>query len=301
MLTGRSVKKRVSARPMAPANGRPITAGTKVVAVIGDPVQHSLSPRIHNAAFAELGLDWAYVAFGVQAGGGGAALEAMRTLKIAGLNVTMPLKAEIAAAIETKTAVVHKLDACNCVYWSGSTLVGDNTDGDGFVASLEAEHGVSPEGMCVAVLGAGGAARAIIDALSRHGAERIFVMNRTPEAARVAAGLSSAAEVASADMVSMADLVINATSVGMGVDRSLPLDPAHLRSTQIVADIVYQPHRTGLLEAAENVGAKTLGGLGMLVHQAAASFERFTGVAAPLDAMTRAASLALAHHERRVC
>lgn len=265
-----------------------LSGQTRLAAVIGDPVRHSLSPHIHNAAFAATQLDWVYVALPVAAGNGAAAVAAMDTLGIDGLNVTMPHKADVAATLTHRSDAVAKLGACNCVYRDGDLLVGDNTDGDGFVSALLAETGSSVAGMRVAVLGAGGAAKAIIDALGRHGAENVLVINRTEQTALQAASLTPVAYVASVDSVPTADLVINATSVGMGADRSSPVPASLLRPSQIVADIVYQPRMTTLLAQAADIGATPVGGLGMLIHQAAASFERFTGQDAPLRAMTDA-------------
>lgn len=270
-----------------------ISGHTQLAAVIGDPVRHSLSPAIHNAAFEATGLDWLYVALPVAAGSAPRALDAMRTLGISGLNVTMPHKDAIAAAVDVQTPAVAKLGACNCVFRHGDQLVGDNTDGDGFVTALRLESGADPAGMRVAVLGAGGAARAIIDALARHGAARIDIINRTAPRANAAALLSDIAVVGSSADLHHADLIVNATSVGMGDDGSSPVDPTVLCSEQIIADIVYNPFQTPLLSAAQAAGATTVGGLGMLVHQAAASFERFTGVTAPIEAMTTAATNAL--------
>ncbi len=262
-----------------------LTGRTRVVAVIGDPITHSLSPIIHNAAFAALDLDWVYVALPVESGNGDRAIEAMRTLGISGLNVTMPHKAQVAAAVDRQTAAVAKLGACNCVFWDGNTLVGDNTDGDGFVSALQAELGVVPSGMRVVVLGAGGAARAIVDALARHGADSIKILNRSPERAHEAANMSSSASVGGPDDVASADLIVNATSVGMGTNDPSPLDKVLIQPHHLVADIVYVPSSTQLLCDAEEIGATTIGGLGMLVHQAAASFQHFTGMDAPIQVM----------------
>lgn len=276
----------MSSQPVPISRTTQITGATQLAAVIGDPVRHSLSPQLHNAAFAATGLDWVYIALPVASDDGRSAVEAMRTFGISGLNVTMPHKAAIAATVDRRTAAVAKLGACNCVFRDGDALVGDNTDGDGFVAALEAETGIKVAGMRVAVLGAGGAARAIIDALSRHQVDQILVLNRTPERARDAASLSSVAQVGNESDLPSLDLIVNATSVGMGKDANLPIDPRFLREEHLVADIVYQPRETPLLLAATAIGATTVGGLGMLVHQAAASFERFSGVQAPLDVMT---------------
>ncbi len=278
---------------------RPITGQTRLAAVIGDPVRHSLSPAIHNAGFEALDLDWAYVALPVSAGGGADALAAMATFGLEGLSVTMPLKDEIAAAVDVASDAVTALGACNCVVRDGDRLVGHNTDGDGFVQALTEESGESVDGKSIAVVGAGGAARAIIDALGRTGAASIVVVNRTLDRAERAAALASVATVAAADQaveaIATCDVVVNATSVGMGwvpggsvgaADFPIPLEA--LRSGQVVADIVYQPLETPLLAEARARKLVTVGGVGMLVHQAAIAFEHWTGQPAPLDAMRAA-------------
>ncbi len=266
-----------------------ISGQTRLAGVIGEPVRHSLSPLLHNAAFAATGLDWVYLALPVAKGYADAALRAMRTLEISGLNVTMPHKAQVAGAVDRQSASVAKLGACNCVFWDGDTLVGDNTDGDGFVAALRDEGDIDLSGMRLAVLGAGGAARAIIEAAARNGAAQIVVVNRSPGPATEAASLATVAAVGGVEDIVDVDLVVNATSMGMAGNPGMPLDPGFLHSGQIVADIVYEPVSTDLLLAAEAAGARTIGGLGMLIRQAAASFEHFTGVAAPLEAMQVAA------------
>lgn len=276
---------------------RPITGATRLAAVIGDPVRHSLSPTIHNAGFDALDLDWRYVALEVADGGGARAVGAMRTLGLGGLSVTMPHKDAVAAASDRTTAAVDALGAANTVFWSDGRLVADNTDGDGFVAALAAETGVDFGGLHVVVLGAGGAARAIIDALGRAGADRISVLNRSPERGALAAAVHPCAHLAERSVVRRADVVVNATSVGMGArpdDHSqavLPIDPDLLVADQLVADIVYQPLETPLLAAAASVGCTTVGGVGMLLHQAVLQFERWTGTEAPIAPM-RAALLA---------
>lgn len=267
---------------------RAVTASTRVAAVIGSPIGHSLSPTIHNAAFEALDLDWAYVAFEVDAEGAAGAVEAMRQLRLGGLSVTMPAKQGVAAAVDRCSADAETLGAVNCVRWDGDELVGENTDGDGFVRSLVEETGVEPSGRRVVVLGAGGAARSIILALTRADAAEIVVVNRSLGAARDAAALASGVgRVGDAADVGAGDIVVNATSLGMRPDDPMPVDPSALRARQVVADIVYA-RSTPLLRAAEEVGARPVGGLGMLIHQAAVAFEHWTGRAAPVDAMRRA-------------
>ncbi|MDA3038583.1 MAG: shikimate dehydrogenase [Actinomycetota bacterium] len=271
-----------------------ITGTTAVFGVIGDPVTHSRSPLLHNAAFAARGIDAVYVAFPVRSGNGAAAVEAARSLGVRGLSVTMPHKDLVAAGVDRRSPAVEALGACNTVVRDGDDLVGHNTDGDGFIASLGAEAGVDVAGLRVVVLGAGGAARAIIDALARHRAGLVTVVNRTLANAERAAALfanGASTSVADAALVSNADLVINATSLGMAggpAPEAIGLDPAWLRQGQIVADIVYQPTQTPLLRAASTAGAIVVGGLGMLLHQAALQFELWTGTPAPLQVMADA-------------
>lgn len=276
---------------------RPISGTTRVAGVIGSPVRHSLSPSIHNAAFAACGIDWRYLAFEVAPGEGAAAIRAMRTLGLGGLSVTMPHKADVAAAVDRCTPEAAALTAVNCVVPEGAELVGHNTDGGGFLASL-AEEGVTVAGRRVVVLGGGGAARAVVAALAGAGAADVAVVNRTPERARVAAALAGpAGRVAPPGAAAGAELVVNATSVGMGAGQGVPIDPDLLRPGQVVVDLVYEPERTPLLVAAAERGAHPVGGIGMLVHQAALAFRLWTGLDAPLAAMAEAARSALAERQ----
>jgi shikimate dehydrogenase len=267
-----------------------------VAAVIGDPVAHSRSPAIHNAAFAELGLDWVYVALHVPAGRGGDAVRALPALGIAGINVTMPHKEDAAGACDALSDVSTTLGAVNTVVArDGGTTWGTATDGDGFVHSILAE-GFDPEGRRVLVLGAGGAARAIVLALGARGA-RVTVAARRPERAQAAAMLAPggvALELGeAATTVDAVDAVVNATPLGM--PHTSPLPPGFVPGAgQWAVDLVYEPARSRFLEEAAAQRAGTIGGLGMLVEQAALAFELFTGREAPRDAMGRAAQAAAA-------
>lgn len=266
-----------------------ISATTRVAAVIGNPVRHSLSPALHNAGFAATGVDWVYAAFEVEAGAAGAALDAMRVLGLGGLSVTMPHKEDVAGLVDELDPAAAALRSVNTVIPIGhGRLKGCSTDGAGFVASLAAK-GVETAGMHVGVLGAGGAARAIIDALARAGAARITVVNRSVRRASAAAELASGiAVVGHVDEIRDCDIVVNATSVGMG-SADLPCDVGLLRRDQVVADIVYHPRCTALLAAAEARGAHTVEGLGMLVHQALLQAELWTGESADAAVMWAAA------------
>lgn len=267
--------------------------------MIGDPVHHSLSPTLHNAAFRALDLDWAYVAFEVAEGQAAAAVQGMRALRIEGLNVTMPHKADVVPALDALSPTAERLGAVNTIAWRGTELYGDNTDGAGFLDSLRLDHGLEVNGWRCVVLGAGGAARAVVLALADAGAAQVTVVNRTPSKAETAAALAGdrgrAGEVEEAKD---ADLVVNATPLGMGVwEGEIPIGPEHLRSGQVVCDLVYHPHKTALLEAAKEAGAVAVNGLGMLIHQAAHAFRLWTGEDPPLAAMSAAAMRELAHRE----
>lgn len=275
-----------------------MTGGT-LAAVIGHPIAHSLSPVIHRAAFAAAGVDWSYVAFEVAPGSAADAVAAMRTLGIGGLSVTMPHKADVALAVDRLDEAATALGAVNTVSWDGDELVGSNTDGAGLLASLD-EDGVRVVDRRCAVIGAGGAARSLIDALGRAGAASITVINRSPDRAIAAASLARQASVGDASTIASADLVVNATSVGMGVAPSaarptdLPCDPSLLAPGQIVADLVYHPLETPWLALARERGAIALDGLGMLVHQAALQQRIWIGTT-PDTAVMRAAALSQLH------
>lgn len=271
-------------------------ARTRLAAVIGSPVRHSLSPAMHNAAFAALDLDWVYVACEVAPGAVGAALAGVRALDIGGLSVTIPHKTDALAEVDEATEAARAIGAVNTVVPVGDgRLRGENTDGGGFLASL-AEAGFDPAGGTCAVLGAGGAARAVVHALAGAGAAEVVVVNRTPERGEATARLAGPlGRPGSAADVRSADLVVNATPLGLsGRDPSeLPVDPALLRADQVVVDLVPNPAVTSFMRAAAGRGATVVGGLGMLVHQGALAFELWTGRPAPVEVMRAAAIDAL--------
>ena len=265
--------------------------------MIGSPVRHSLSPTLLNAAFAAEGLDWVYAAFEVPEGKGGDAVAAMRALGLGGLSVTMPHKAAAHDAVDGRTEVAAALGAVNCVFRDGDRLVGDNTDGPGFLDALVHDQGVDVRGRRCVVLGAGGAGRAVARALGGAGAAEVVVVNRSPgPAARAAELAGRAGRVGGPSDVGSADLVVNATPLGMagGGPPELPADPALLDARQVVVDLIYHPADTPLLQAARARGATTVNGLGMLVHQAAHAFTRWTGRPAPISVMRAAVAAELA-------
>lgn len=270
-----------------------LSGSTRVAAVIGAPVHHSRSPQLANAAFAAGGLDWVMVALKVAPGRAADAVAGVRTLGLGGLMVTMPHKAEIIGALDRITADAAALGAVNSVAWEGDELVGDNTDGAGLIASLT-HHGLVVTDQAVAVVGAGGAARSVIRSLARAGARQVSVINRSPERAEQAAALAGAiGRVGPPAVITEADLVVNATPVGMGVAPDavgpVPFPTELVSEHQTVIDLVYQPLSTPLLRGAAERGAHTIDGLGMLVHQAARTLERWTGVPPDIEVMDRAA------------
>lgn len=273
-----------------------VSGATRVGAVIGDPVAHSLSPIIHNAAFAATGFDGVFVALPVRPAELGAAIAGVRALDLLGLSVTMPHKAVVISHLDAVRPEAAALDAVNCVVRDGDRLVGTNTDGAGFVDALTAAS-VDLGRSRVLVLGAGGAARAVIRALADVGVTDIGVANRTTDKAEAAVLLGGrGARVVEAGDAPDYDVVVNATSVGMGVtaeDGVLPLPADRLRDGQVVVDLVYDPVDTGLLLAARSAGARTVDGVGMLVHQAAHAFTLWTGLAAPVAVMDATAREAL--------
>jgi shikimate dehydrogenase len=266
-----------------------LSASTHVVGVMGFPVAHSLSPLLHNTAFAHLGLDWVSVGFAVRPGRGAAALVGARDLGIRGLSVTMPHKEDVAAAVAVRTPEAERLGAVNCVADDDGVWLGDNTDGAGLVAALARGGRFVPDGRRCLVVGAGGAARAAVAALGDAGAAEVVVVNRTPGRAVAAAALAGpVGRVGDAEEARAVDLVVNATPAGMDdVEDAAgwPVPPALLGPGQVVVDLVYHPPVTPWLAAAAARGATTMNGLGMLVHQAALQIERWTGRQAPVDAM----------------
>lgn len=274
---------------------------TRVAGVIGWPVRHSLSPPMHNAAFAALGLNWVYVPFAVAPEQIAACVASVRALDLAGLNVTIPHKPAVMPYLDELGPEAAALGVVNTIINREGRLIGRSTDGAGFVRSLQ-EIGGDVAGQPVALIGAGGSARAVALAVCQAGASRLVVANRTVEKAEALAemigGLVPACETvavglegpAAAAAVSGAAVVIDSTAVGMYPHADVPpVVPAEwLQAGQIVCDLTYRPRETVLLRAAASRGARTLDGTGMLVHQGALAFEYWTGQVAPIEVMRAA-------------
>ncbi len=270
---------------------RVIDGTTEFVGVIGDPVAHSMSPRLHNRAYEALGLNLAYGAFRVPVGGVAEALRGARALGFRGLSVTTPHKQEAALLADQRSNDVVLLGAANTVLFQSGVVVAESTDGRGFLDDLARNCDVSPKGMSCGVIGAGGAARAIILDLARAGARELIIVNRTQQRAVEAAAL--APEVAHVGMLgelSTCEIVINATSLGLAGATGPEHDggaslAALLGPHQLAIDLSYRPARSPFLSAAAERGARIRNGLGMLVHQAGWQVRLFTGVEPPLSAM----------------
>jgi shikimate dehydrogenase len=285
----------------ASAEPRRIGGATEVFGVIGWPVDHSLSPVIHNAAFAALGMDRAYVALPVEPGRVRSAVAGVAALGFRGANVTMPHKEEVAAAVDELDDDAALLRAVNTIVVApDGTTSGANTDAPGFGRFLADDAGVDATGTTVLLLGGGGAARACALAVARAGAARIAVAVRND--AQVAAIRDLAAPLGCAvDGLALhdagdvdADLVVNATPLGR--EGELPPHPP-FRGGMVAVDLLYRPAVTPLQRAAREAGAEAFGGLGLLLQQAALSFELWTGQPAPLDVMSAAAVAAIAEDE----
>ena len=264
-----------------------ISGATGLAAVVGDPVEHSLSPAIHNAAFEALDVDWVFLAFQVGAAELASAVSGLRAIRVEGLSVTMPHKAAVVPLLDRLTSSAQSIGAVNCVSRQGTDLVGHNTDGDGLVDALR-ETGFDPAGKRCLILGAGGAARAAAFALGVAGAESVVVRSRRPEAAAAAATLAGRAGSAEEQGSASYDLVVNATPLGMRSSDPSPIREEEIRAGQTVADLAYAAGSTPLLAAASAVGAAPVEGTRVLLHQAARAFELWTGRVPPLDVMRAA-------------
>lgn len=278
-------------------------ASPALTGLLGWPVSHSISPALHHAAFRSRRMDWLYLAFAVPPGGLRAALLGAQALGFRGLNLTVPHKVAAVPLLSGLSREARLLGAVNTVVFRSGRLFGENTDGRGFVRAL-AEGGIRLAGKTVFLAGAGGAGRAVAMMAALEGASAIAIAD--PVASRAAAlaarlnrtvrGLARAVAVGSAgwrEALSAADFAVNASPLGLKGSDPLPFPPARLPRSSAVFDLVYNPPQTKLLAAARAAGRRGLGGLGMLVHQAALSWELWTGEKAPLDEMKKAARSAL--------
>jgi len=288
--------------------GSVVSGKTRVCGIIGDPIEHTMSPVMHNAAFKKLGLDYLYVPFRVRREELGKAVESVRALNMRGLNVTIPHKVAVMPLLDELDSLVEKIGAVNTIVNNDGVLTGYNTDGAGFLKAL-LDCGVEPEGKNTVVLGAGGASRAISFILAERGADLVILNRKSGRAEELSHRISQTfkkevkAQELNIKILSMvlgrADILINTTSVGMTPDIDETLVPSQLlKPGLIVFDIVYNPIKTKLLKEAEAAGAQTvICGLDMLAWQGALAFEKWTGQKAPLGVMKREAIKALGHEK----
>lgn len=285
-----------------------ITGTTKVVCIFGDPVSHSLSPAMHNAAFEALGLNMAYVPFHVPAdppGGLKRAVSAIRALSIHGLNITIPHKERVTGYLDEVDGHAQAVGAVNTVVNRAGRLVGYNTDGEGYLQGLKLDTGFTPGGRKVVIIGAGGAARSILYSVLLKRPKEVVLVNRTRARAASLAkeferklgikiSTSQLDGEALCECAGGAHLVVNTTSIGLNGRGELDFPVELLPSGAVVSDIVYSPLETAFLKRAGRRGLKTHDGLSMLVHQGAIGFKLWTGRKAPVNVMRAAAIAALA-------
>ena len=287
-----------------------ISGKTAICGIIGDPIEHTMSPAMHNAAFQALGLEYVYVPFDVKSLELKKAVEGIRGLNIRGLNVTIPHKVAVMQYLDRIDQLAEKIGAVNTIVNDAGILTGSNTDATGFLRTLR-DKGIDPAEKKVLLLGAGGAARAIGNVLVQEGAV-LTILNRAQElswAEDLAGRLSrsyktnvKAGELTFAGLqkaIENADILVNATSLGMSPDvDSTPVPASFLRVDMTVFDIVYNPLPTRLLREAKAAGARTIDGLEMLVQQGAVSFEKWTGIYPPVDVMRQAVLSLMHNHEK---
>ncbi|MFC1914184.1 shikimate dehydrogenase [Chloroflexota bacterium] len=286
-----------------------ISGKTRICGVIGDPIEHTMSPVMHNAAFAELGLDYVFVPFHVKKEELGKAIKGMRALHVRGMNVTIPHKVAVIPLLDKIDPAAEKIGAVNTIVNDNGVLTGYNTDASGFLQALQ-EQGVEPKGKNAVILGAGGASRAISYILVQRGTN-LVILNRELEldwAEDLAHWLSQVfrnrvkarkldEENLSASLEG-ADILVNATSMGMSPkSNETPVPARLLKPEMVVFDIVYNPLQTKLLREAEEAGSKNIAGIDMLAWQGALAFAMWTGQKAPVDLMKKEAIKALGHEK----
>lgn len=279
----------------------PIDAETQVVTLLGHPVEHSRSPHLHNAAFRAQGVNAVYVATPVRPEALAAGVEGLRALQFLGANVTVPHKEAVRPLMDEVSERAAAVGAVNTIVRDGDALRGDNTDVAGFLTPLVETIGDALEGAPMLVFGAGGAARAVVyGLLDRYGPSRLTLVARRPEQAEALAAdlegydpkdaLRTTTFDAAASAVRASRLLVNATPLGMApeTDATPWPDAGDLGPDHVAYDLVYNPEETRFLRAAAEQGATTIGGLAMLVEQAAAAYRQWTGRAMPTDAVYEA-------------
>jgi shikimate dehydrogenase len=279
---------------------------TKYVGIIGHKLKHSISPQFQQAAFDYLNLDIRYEVWETDKDGLSEVIEGLRDPVKLGANVTIPYKEDVLPFLDELNELARRIGAVNVIVNREGKLIGYNTDGSGFIRALRQDGGFEPKDKRVVILGAGGAARAVGCALMDAGVMLLSIINRTAERGDA---LASALRTSSNEVIASVwkdgrtlqalmecDLLVNCTSVGMKdseAENQLPIDIRLIPTRALVYDVVYNPVETPLLAAARQAGARTMGGLSMLVYQGAEAFELWTGKPAPVDIMMAAAKKTL--------
>ncbi|MBR5319952.1 MAG: shikimate dehydrogenase [Peptococcaceae bacterium] len=268
-----------------------IDAKTKVFGLLGNPVGHSMSPFMHNIFLEQCGINGAYMAFAVEKENIGAAVRGMHALGIQGANVTIPHKEAVIPYLCGMSKAAQACGAVNTLIYTPEGYYGDNTDGAGLLAALEAKNGWKAEGQNILILGAGGAAKGVSVAMALQGAAKIGIANRTAEKAELLAKQIAELSDTRTDVISMQELqkpevyqeystIVNTTSLGMApkVDDMVPVCIDALQPHHLVVDLIYNPLETKLLRLAREQGAQTASGLGMFIYQGVLAFEKWNGV-----------------------
>ncbi len=270
----------------------------ELVGVFGHPVSENPTVVMQEAGFRALNLNWRYLTIEVLPRDLGAAMQGLRAFNMRGINLTIPHKVAVLKYLDEVKPDAALMGAVNTVVRVGDKLVGENTDGKGFMRSLTQDAKVNPKGKKVLVLGAGGAARSITVELALAGAQRITIVNRSPERGRILAELLNAKTPAKANFIEWrgtysipgdSDILVNATSIGLfpNVYEKPDIDYDSIRPGMVVCDVIHTP-MTPFLKEAQDRGAKIVDGLGMLVYQGAIGFKLWTGLEAPVEAMHEA-------------
>ncbi len=266
-----------------------VSGKTKIAGIFGYPIEHTLSPLMHNSAFDALELDICYVAFRVLPDDLQNAVLAIRSLNLLGVNITVPHKEKVIPLLDRIDKEADFIGAVNTITNSDGALTGYNTDGRGFISSLS-EQNISIDGKNICIIGAGGASRAISYYLSEKAAKLSLFDIDIQKAKKLVNDLSEIRNnvylLDKAEHISKPDIIINATPLGLKPDDPLPLNPDRITSDMTVCDLVYK--KTELLRQSEKRGAKTINGSGMLLWQGVLAFELWTGIKPPVDVMRKA-------------
>lgn len=280
-----------------PHNMNTLTTKTRLYVLLGNPLGHTVSPHMHNLAFEKLSMDSCYFPVEVSKEDLGTVFRGLAKMNVGGLNVTIPHKINIMEFLDELDPVAATIGAVNTIRLENGKSKGFNTDGEGFIQSLEEESGISVKGKCFFIIGCGGAARAISMTLAFRGAKKIYISNRTAEKAEQLASeinqkIRPCAEAVLNEQsqqkkaLEHCDVLVNSTSIGMHPNTdSMPINEALLRKELIVADIVYNPRETKLLRIAKAKGCSTVPGIGMLIYQGVEAFKLWTDIQPPVQEM----------------